>query len=224
MLSWTAATAADLLVALLAAVLGIHFLLASHRLGGLTVLRLPGLGFLALAASAPLFAPTLAGDGYTQWDALRVLLQFVGFSAIGLGYLLLSRHGDVPEPGFGFAYQVLLIALVVALAPFAVIAVLHPILRSADELAYAFTAALAAAVAVQLLRQRGPGSHRTVVALGFGFLAAGQTVLAYVALEVSPVPQFAAGLADAFLLAGLLAFVATLWLERSERAPALSEA
>ncbi|MCA1813964.1 MAG: hypothetical protein LC624_08435 [Halobacteriales archaeon] len=210
------ATAADACIALLAFGLGARFLLVSQRLGGLTVLRLPGLGFVALALSAPLLSPSVLGGGFDVWDAARIFLQVMAFAAIGLGYLLAARHGDMPERGFGFAYQVLLLAGAVGIAPFVAFEVLHPVLAAVDTLVYLFTAALAGFVALRMARPATRPGHQGLVAIGFTFLACSQVVLAVAGQEQPGLEQLLAVGADATLLAGLLAFAGTLLLERRE--------
>jgi hypothetical protein len=218
---WTfAAQAAGLAAAVLAALLGAQFLLASRRLGGLTVLRLAGVGFLALAAACPLLAPSIFDPEFNILDSARLFLTVTGFSAIGLGYLLRARHGDSPEPGYGLAYQAFLVAGAAAVAPFAAFAVLHPLLREVDEAAYVYSATLAAVVGGLLLRRRaGTRALRPLVALGFALLAANQVVLGIAALETPGWEPVLVASGEATLLASLVAFAATLLLERREAQP-----
>jgi hypothetical protein len=207
------------------AALGARFLVASGRLGGLAPLRLLGLGFLALAGSS-LLLPGAVPLGFSVYNAGRVVLQVLAFSAIALGYLLQLRHAEEPHPGWDFAYQAFLVAAAVALAPFALVAALHPLVEAVDEGLHAFCVALAGGVAWRLLRPplaaAAGRSHRRLVALGFALLAVSQVVLAVEALEIpalEPGGWLLVG-GDAIMVVSLLVFGATVLADRREEAAA----
>jgi len=190
-----------------ALLLGARFLLAAQRLGGLAVLRLPGLGFLGLALSAPLTLPAILDSPYGGWHVLHLVLQVASFTAIALGYLLRARHGDSPEREPTIAYHVLLLCAVALLVPFAVLSLTQTSLRAAVTVGHSFTALLVAGVTAHLAASGRTSLNRALVVVGYGWLAASQVFLAAVAVADAGLRSTLFTAANLALVVGLAALL-----------------